>query len=799
MTRRLVWLTVLMIIGGTALSRANTSATQVDIPAQPLVTALRQFADQTGLQLAVETSITTGKTSAAVKGTLSSQDALEKLLKGTGLSYRFLDSRTVAVVGTEKTSSLNSNSGDMQQISGTRPNIQLAQINPGQSISGSSDASRSNAQVTTDRNGSVGRSAKPNDSLEEITVSSKRLEEEIPQELAKYGTRVDTITTAQITDGGYTDVAQALGALAPGLYLNAKNGPFDYVDASFQGSRTEDILWLVDGVRINNRLYAGTTPLDTIPAGMIERVEVIEGGQALFYGTQAVAGAINIVTKAFADKPDGAISVAADSNTGRHADGYARDAVGKNQFVVYSSSDKSAGFQPFRNQDYQPSGTDHRRPYDVLTLGAKYAYNFTDYIRISADEQHTDARLGYANSYLAAKEFNDRSEDLLTMKLDAKFNDNIQLFVKPYYHWWTSYVTQYNNTIPPSSTLTVLYNHARWGYKDSGANVLTEIRPGGPFEYFAGYDLQRYTGSDASLIITQHTESTQAVFGQIRTSNEFSRDLRLSAGFRYNRPSVGQTATVWTVNGQYDVSLNFYVRGEVGTTFRLPTTEELFANDPLDERGDPNLKPEKGTNTTLAAGGHVDAGVTNVGWEVIGFYRELKNLIDYASFDAATSQALFGNVPGTVRTRGGEATLNAAVASWLTANVNFTYANARNSSTGTQISRVPKNLLKAGLDYHSLAGPWGATVTLNHFGTTYRTGLWDGTEPYGNVTVVDVSARYFIGPTRRQRIDLTLQNLFDKTYATGLGTGTRDADGSNYTFWNLGVPRTLRISYTYGF
>jgi len=44
------------------------------------------------------------------------------------------------------------------------------------------------------------------------------------------------------------------------------------------------LLWLVDGVRISNRLYIGTTPLDTIPAHMVERIEIIEGGQGLFYG-----------------------------------------------------------------------------------------------------------------------------------------------------------------------------------------------------------------------------------------------------------------------------------------------------------------------------------------------------------------------------------------------------------------------------------------------------------------------------------------------------------------------------------
>ena len=48
-----------------------------------------------------------------------------------------------------------------------------------------------------------------------------------------------------------------------------------------------DVLWLVDGIRINNRLYGGTTPLDTLPASMVERIEVLNGGQALFYGTRA--------------------------------------------------------------------------------------------------------------------------------------------------------------------------------------------------------------------------------------------------------------------------------------------------------------------------------------------------------------------------------------------------------------------------------------------------------------------------------------------------------------------------------
>ena len=122
---------------------------------------------------------------------------------------------------------------------------------------------------------------------ERVVVAAPRLEEELPQEIERAGTRVQTITSAQIENGGYNDVAQALQSLVPGLYLSPLGGAFDYVSASFQGSRTNEILWLVDGVRISNRLYNGVTPLDTLPAHMVERIEVLEGGQGLGGGPGA--------------------------------------------------------------------------------------------------------------------------------------------------------------------------------------------------------------------------------------------------------------------------------------------------------------------------------------------------------------------------------------------------------------------------------------------------------------------------------------------------------------------------------
>src|SRR5262249_19716100 len=96
--------------------------------------------------------------------------------------------------------------------------------------------------------------------VESIGVVAPKLEEELPQIIERSGVRAKTITATEIQNGGYCDVAQALQALVPGLFLTPKAGPFDYVTASLQGSRTNEILWLVDAVPIHNPFYPPPPP-----------------------------------------------------------------------------------------------------------------------------------------------------------------------------------------------------------------------------------------------------------------------------------------------------------------------------------------------------------------------------------------------------------------------------------------------------------------------------------------------------------------------------------------------------------
>lgn len=638
--------------------------------------------------------------------------------------------------------------------------------------------------------------------LESVTVTAKRLEETLPQQLSEYGTRLDTVTAEQIKNGGYVDIAETLQALTPGLSVIGKNGPFDYVDISLQGSRTGDVLWLVDGVRINNRLYHGTTPLDTIPAAIVDRIEVMQGGEALYYGTQAVAGAVNIVTKPFSTTLVGQFSMGADTLNGRHLDGFVSDAAGGHHFVLYGSSDRSTGYQAFRTSDYQPSGTDRDRGYDVTTLGGKYAFDFGKSIRWDISYQHTDGDLDFALPYRVARNVNSRKEDLATTKLDVDVSDDVVLYTKAYYHQWTTHYDTYYNDLASPGKIDALYEDAFWGYRDYGINALARLSLNKGLDYFIGYDLQRYNGRDEVLVIQAQTEATNAVFAQVRTTDDLFQHAKLAAGVRYNKPSNGEQATIWNASGQYDITPSLFVRGNIGTNFRLPDAEELYANDPDDERGNPNLKPETTRSANLSIGGKFAASRSSLAWELMGFARNITDLIDYAAFDETTNQDVFGNVPGTVTTRGGEVAVTASLGSAYSASLDYTYTRTRQEGSDQQLARIPQSLFKANLDFHPSNFPVGGGISVRHTGPV-STNVGSDLVGYGGYTVVDLMGRLFLDEARHHTLTFDIDNLLDEHYGRpAQGCLDVPTDGPNdcsapYQYVNKGLPLMLRASYTY--
>jgi vitamin B12 transporter len=71
--------------------------------------------------------------------------------------------------------------------------------------------------------------------------------------------------------------------------------------------------------------------------------------------------------------------------------------------------------------------------------------------------------------------------------------------------------------------------------------------------------------------------------------------------------------------------------------------------------------------------------------------------------------------------------------------------------------------------------------------------------PSGNYTVVDVVGRYFLDARHQHRLNVRLENVFDKDYATGHGRAFPDLGGAPYVTSALGVPRSLHVSYAFAY
>lgn len=786
---RFVQTAVLVALSATAVAGpALPSATlQSPIAAQSLAKALQTWAQQSGVQVMYAANLASGLQSQSVPAGLSAGEALEKLLAGTGLRFRVLNERTVSVIRegsptadlTSRADSRSGNENDGRVMRLAQADAPSSQQNENSSASASTDAA--GEQVT------------------DVLVSARKMEQTLPQELSQYGNRVSVIDAKEIERRGIMDISQALQAMAPSMYIQSRAGAFDYVDVSLQGSRTSEVLWLVDGVRVTNRLYNGNTPLDTLPASMVERIEVLEGGQGLFYGTQSVAGVINIITKSFSRETDGQLGLGMDSNDGRHASGYLRGAAGRHEYVLYASSDDTDGFQPIPTEDYQPSATHRKRIYDVQTYGAKYGVDLGDRVRFSAGYQYTHApQLDAVLGTKIAQYYNERKEGLANIKFDWDVTDNFGFYVKLYDHKWDSYVTRVENSITAPGTQVDIAHGAFWGYKDYGLNALAKYVPRkGGTEFYFGYDFQNYSGQDTFLLIDEQTETVGAYIFQVR-SGELFRKLKLAGGLRYNDPKDGQQLTVWNVSANYAISDSLFVRTNIGTAYRLPDAEQLYAKDPCCTRGNSSLAGEKSKNINLSIGGTLPLASDVLRWELIGFARDVENLI--SGIDDGTGVLVYQNSNQKSEVRGWMANLQLPLGSEFDAGLSYSKTDATLGASNAQIDRIPKYTASAILNYRSNALPIGGAINVNSRGDMFQNlpgGL--GRQAFGKSTTADVSAYFEFGRDGHHRVIARVQNITDETPITRMQREFIDGTRTSYPVHILGLPRTYSLAYSFDF
>lgn len=127
--------------------------------------------------------------------------------------------------------------------------------------------------------------------MDEITVTATR----IAESPTATPPAVTIVTAAQIEARGATTVAEAI-RIVPGVAITDYGPEGGLKTVSIRGSTSNQVLVLVDGVRLNSALSGGAD-LSSVSVDNVERIEVVREGGSALYGGDAVGGVINIVTK----------------------------------------------------------------------------------------------------------------------------------------------------------------------------------------------------------------------------------------------------------------------------------------------------------------------------------------------------------------------------------------------------------------------------------------------------------------------------------------------------------------------
>jgi vitamin B12 transporter len=582
--------------------------------------------------------------------------------------------------------------------------------------------------------------------LPEITVFSPF--RGIATPIARAGSAVSVITREEIERAGPSSVAEILLSV-PGVSVTGAGGYGSSGDVFIRGGENQHTMVLIDGVPVSNPTSTRNTfDYSSISPDLIEQIEVLRGPQSALYGSDAMGGVINIITRQASRGLHGSASIEAGS-FGTHREtfdvSYGSSVGGILASVSHTYSD---GFSR-RDSNLEDDSTRQWSGFIRGTLHAGEDLSIDGQVQINQIDSQSDER---ASDQTGRREL-DTYNGLIRVRHES-FDDR-----------WINTVT--------------LYGGINDNFDDKGAD------PGsGPDDTFyrgqrAGTEFtSQFNFGDYGMLLTglsaERQEARQTRIGRAPTYDEseiylaafamhqfsIGQNLHLSAALRIDDFDAAGVFVTGRGTALYEIfETETRLHASVGTGANAPTLYQRFA----ETRFNPNLLAEESIG--------FDLGITQVLFDgratvdVTGFYNRYENLIDY---QGNFTTGLYVNV-AEAETYGVEVTADARlIPGQLDASAHYTYLVADDNITGLRLARRPEHegqltLTYVGIDRLSLSTTVSA-VGGDWFNDDANTTRLD---PYVRV---DVNASY----QAHEHLELfaRIENLFDADYQVRDGYNT---------------------------
>ncbi len=469
--------------------------------------------------------------------------------------------------------------------------------------------------------------------LDEVVVTATKT----PIKQSQTGKVVSVIDQVTLQRSGGKTITEILNYEA-GLYINGANNTLGTnPDVYLRGASSGNTLILLDGIPVNDpSLINNSFDLNNINLNQIERIEILKGAQSTLWGSDAVAGVINIITKkGGAGKITPEASISYGSYNTYKANVGINGKLDKFTYNVhynftdskgFSSAYDSTGIQGFGKNGFKQHNFQTNLSYTLtpnLSISA-----FTNYGKYNSnldagpfkdDKDYTGVNTSFINSLGAIYKLKKGTVHLLYTLTNTKrtlLNDTTSAvgngdYLKANYTGRSNVTDLYSN-FSLSKKLSLVSGVQRLG-QNTNQSVTGYSR-----DYDFGY--QSVLGKDS-------TKTTNyAVYASLLLLNQ--NGFNAEAGIRYNNHSTYGSNTTYSLNPSYNIDDNTRIFINISSAYKVPSLYQLYS-----EYGNKNLQPEKSNNYEIGLQSFTNNKSNS--FRIVGFVRNIKNIIIFSDLPVA--------------------------------------------------------------------------------------------------------------------------------------------------------------------
>lgn len=441
-------------------------------------------------------------------------------------------------------------------------------------------------------------------SLNEVVVTATRF----PKKLSETGKVVTVIGKKDLERSGGKDISQILNEQAGIIINGATSNPGKDKSVFLRGTKTSYTVVLINGIPINDPTgIGGAFDLRMLPVEQIERIEILKGAQSTLYGSDAIAGVINIITKKGEGKPAnfyGGLS-AGNYNTIKVHAGLNGQMEGSSYNITFTHNETSGvpeakdtnAIRTFPKNGFV--GNTVSMDFDgkiAKSLHLKPFFRYSYFSGTYSDGAFSPAQNRFKSTLLSGGS-----------QAQYSFSNGSVTGLFSYDEVSRDYTSNFGNTPFEGSKKTAeIFGHYNFGEH---------------FQALAGYRYAHFLMKNPSPGITDTATHSSSPYVSLFLKNLDGFNFEL--GGRYNDHSQYGGNFIFSINPSYLINERVKIFANYGTAFKAPAIGELFGQ----YGSNIDLKPEK--SYTLEAG--IQASLFNNKMDIRGVYfkREIKDVIVY--------------------------------------------------------------------------------------------------------------------------------------------------------------------------